>query len=266
MKRATTLLLLPLLLSAPPVHGQEGDEFNPLGRDIPIEQMERQLRIQLEWIEMSHETMTEMLEDESGMEVDGRLSGNAGPLRESVKELIDEKDARILETAIVTARSGQRAKVESIAEFIYPTEYDPPSTVTGTEAKSPRIRLAPQATAFETRNLGMTLEVDPVLGADDRTIDLNLAPEIVYLVDQENYGSFDGDDHEVEVVMPTFYTMKTTTQITMIDGQYTFLGAHSPFNEDTLRMDSERKVLLFLKTDIVYVGLDLPEKNSGKKE
>jgi hypothetical protein len=56
--------------------------------------------------------------------------------------------------------------------------------------------------------------------------------------------------------------MKTSTQITQIDGQYIFLGAHSPFNEDTMRMDSERKVLLFLKTDIVYVGLDLPAETA----
>jgi len=240
---------------------QEADEFNPLGRDLPVEQMAKQLRIQLEWIEMSHETLTELLEDESTMKVKGRLSSNAGPLRETIKELIDDKDAKLLETAIVTARSGQRAKVESITEYTYPTEYDPPAAITESESEK-TVSLAPQAAAFETRNLGMTLEVDAVLGADDRTIDLNLAPEIVYLLDQENYGSFDSRDSEVEVVMPTFYTMKTTTQITQIDGQYTFLGAHSPFNEDTTRMDSERKVLLFLKTDIVYVGLDLPAEKA----
>lgn len=241
---------------------QEAEEFNPLGRDLPIEEMSLQLRIQLEWIEMDHETFTGLLEDEESMKVQGRLSANAGPLRESVRKLVKEKDARMLETALVIARSGQRAKVESITEYIYPTEYDPPGMIAPSgEAKSTatKFRYTPNPTAFETRNLGVTLEVDPVLGADNKTIDLNLAPEIVYLVDQETYGEFDSESGEVDIVMPTFYTMKTTTQITLIDGEYTILGAHSPFNEDTMRTDPERKVIIFAKVDIVYAGLELPK-------
>jgi hypothetical protein len=241
---------------------QETEEFNPLGRDLPIEEMSLQLRIQLEWIEMDHETFTALLEDEESMKVQGRLSADAGPLRESVRKLVKEKDARMLETALVIARSGQRAKVESITEYIYPTEYDAPGMIVPSgEAKTTatRFRYTPNPAAFETRNLGVTLEVDPVLGADNKTIDLNLAPEIVYLVDQETYGEFDSESGEVDIVMPTFYTMKTTTQITLIDGEYTILGAHSPFNEDTMRTDPERKVIIFAKVDIVYAGLELPK-------
>ena len=34
-------------------------------------------------------------------------------------------------------------------------------------------------TAFETRNTGVTLEVEPVVGPDGITIDLNLVPQVV---------------------------------------------------------------------------------------
>ncbi len=252
--------LLLLAAASSWLRGQDAEDFNPIGRDLPTEQMQLQLRIQVEWIELSHEDLTTLLEEDEGMRRSERLSGNAGPLRDSIKSLIDKNDARILETAIVIARSGQRAKVESITEFIYPTEYDPPTAIVSSNSKEQSVSIAPQATAFETRNLGVTLEVDPVIGADDQTIDLNLAPEIVYLVDQENYGSFESDDSTVEVVMPTFYTMRTTTQIALMDGEYAFIGAHSPFNEKTMRTDPEHKVMLFVKADIVYVGLSLPEE------
>ncbi|MDF1852340.1 MAG: hypothetical protein P1U85_15985 [Verrucomicrobiales bacterium] len=248
----------------PPSQAQEGQDFNPLGRDLPIEQLDLQLRIQVEWIETSHEIVTALLEDDENARLKGKLSGNAGPLRKSLRELIEEDDARILETSIVIARSGQRAKVESIAEYIYPTEYDPPNSVLQSGKESEALTTAPQAAAFETRNVGTTLEVDPIIGVDNRTIDLNLAPEIVYLLDEVNYGDFESDESNVEVTMPVFYTIKTTTQLTMIDGEYALMGVHSPFNEKTFRSDPERKVLVFVKTDILHVGLGLPEEEEKK--
>ena len=260
MQRAVFFFLL-ATLGVASIHAQDGTDFNPLGRDLPIEQMERQIRIQVEWIELSHETLTELLENDENMRLSERLSGNAGPLRTALKGLIDDGDASILETAIVVARSGQRAKVESIAEYIYPTEYDPPTATVSSDDDSKSVSIAPQATAFETRNVGVTLEVDPVLGADERTIDLNLAPEIVYLVDEIVYGEFESEDSKVEVVMPTFYTIKNTTQLTMIDGEYALMGVHSPFNEKTMRADPSRKIALFVKSDVLYVGLGLPEES-----
>ena len=251
-----------LIAPFPQISAQEAT-FDPLGRDIPIEALDVQIRIQIEWIEVEHETLTGLLSNQESMKTRGRISANAGPLREAVAELIEKRDATILETSILNARSGQRAKVESIQEFIYPTEYDPPGMlVNGKEEKTntaDNFTTLPNPTAFETRNLGVTVEVDPVLGADGRTIDLNLAPEIVYLVDQEHYGTFSSDDGEVDILMPTIYTMKITTQVSMIDGEYFFLSAQSPFNADTLMPDQERKVMMFLKSDLVYSGLPLPD-------
>ena len=118
-----------------------------------------------------------------------------------IRALSQKKGVDLLSAPSVMARSGQRAKIEIIREFIYPTEYDPPEiptnfgslggtfgtggTVTG--GGFPVTPATP--TAFETRNTGVTLEVDPVLGADEFTIDLNLAPEVVEFDGFINYGS-----------------------------------------------------------------------------
>ena len=261
--RTAVLFLVPVVFAVP-AKTQEPD-FNPLGREVPIEALSAVIRIQLEWIEIDHADLTELIEDDAAMRNHGHLSTNAGPMREALQEMIEKRKATLLDTSILNARSGQRAKVESILEYIYPTEYDPPGMlVTGEEettsvAKS--FSYLPQATAFEVRNLGTTVEVDPVLGADSRTIDLNLAPEIVYLADTTNYGTHVEGKSEVEITMPSFYTIKTTTQVTLMDGEPFFLGAHGPFNEKEGRVDQERRVLIFVKADLLYAGLPLAEED-----
>ena len=44
-------------------------------------------------------------------------------------------------------------------------------------------------TAFETRNTGVTLEVEPTVGSDNYTIDMNLVPQVVEFEGFINYGS-----------------------------------------------------------------------------
>ena len=237
------------------------------GSGVPdTTKMEKEIRIQVEWIELSHEEFTAVMEEYGSSESNVLNSSNNGPLRAKLSQMIEEEKAEIIDTAVVMARSGQRAKVESIREFIYPTEYIPAGLnkkeKKKTESKSEEDDEAndkpaqlPIATAFETRNVGTTLEVDPVLGADERTSDLSLSPELVYHVGEEEYGSFKEKESEVNVKTPLFYTMKLTTQVTLIAGEYLFAGVQSPFGIESMKADRERKVMIFIKADVLYVGL-----------
>ncbi len=179
--------------------------------------------------------------------------------------------------SVVMARSGQRAKVESVREVVYPTKYIPAGlAVNSGETDGKKVEsesgpekgggvekraLLPTPDAFETRNVGTTLEVDPVLGADGSTVDLSLSPEIVYHVGEEEYGVYREGESEVVAKVPLFYTMKVTTQVTMIDGEYCFVAVQSPFQEEDDLADRERKVMVFFKTDVIYVG----SPREGKK-
>jgi general secretion pathway protein D len=158
-----------------------------------------------------------------------------------IRAMSQKKGVDLLSAPSVMARSGQRAKIEVIREFIYPTEYDPPEIpqqigdgFTGTAPVTPAT-----PTAFETRNTGVTLEVDPVLGADEFTIDLNMAPEVVEFDGFINYGSPILADTTIQIapgvfeqrvitenriVMPVFNTRRVTTQVTVWDGQTVALG------------------------------------------
>lgn len=210
------------------------------------ENAEKQFHILVEYIEVNHSDFSDWL-------FENRMSSDGTPLREEVQKWARDGEASILESVMVTARSGQRAKVESISEHIYPTEYDPPEIPNElTQAKdgdTPVTGVTP--TAFETRNLGLTLEVDPVLGADDTTIDLNLAPEIVQL---EGHTTWANDDHhkESQVKLPTFYTMKTTTQVTLLDGQYAFLSTLRPL--EPAEEGRNAIVLVFVRADVGSLG------------
>ncbi len=169
-----------------------------------------------------------------------------------IRALEQKKGVDLMSAPSVMARSGQRAKIEVIREFIYPTEYDPPeipnqigsSIGGGGGGGGGSIPVTPaNPTAFETRNTGVTLEVDPVLGADEFTIDLSLSPEVVEFDGFINYGTpiFSGGTSFTgglagggvfvptlltsnRILMPVFSTRKVTTQVTIWDGQTIAIG------------------------------------------
>lgn len=164
-----------------------------------------------------------------------------------IRALKQKKGVDLLSAPSVMARGGERAKIEVIREFIYPTEYDPPEipnqfgggiSTLGTGQTGGAFPVTPATpTAFETRNTGVTLEVDPVLGGDNFTINLNLAPEVVEFDGFINYGSpiqttatnALGFSEPVVITenrieMPVFNTRKVTTSVTIWDGQTVALG------------------------------------------
>lgn len=146
-----------------------------------------------------------------------------------IRALSQKTGADILSAPSVTARSGQQASIEVIREFIYPTEYDPPELPNVVAGGAFPVTPA-NPTAFETRSTGVTLEVDPVIGADGFTIDLNLAPEVVEFDGFVNYGSPISAGASTtpitanRIVMPVFSTRKVTTAVTVWDGQTVVIG------------------------------------------
>ncbi|MEM6916868.1 MAG: hypothetical protein AAF491_09910 [Verrucomicrobiota bacterium] len=210
------------------------------------DQAEKQIHILVEYIEVNHLDFSDWL-------LENRMSSDGTPLRKEAQKWARDGKASILESVMVTARSGQRAKVESISEHIYPTEVTlpsmPNSLTMGLSEEVPTTAVTP--TAFETRNLGVTLEVDPVMGRDELTIDLNLAPEIVQLEGHTVWSSEEVDE-KFQVKMPVFYMMKTTTQVTLIDGQYAFLSTLRPL--EPAEEDRDAIVLVFVRADVGSLG------------
>ena len=217
----------------------------------------QQVRVQVEFIDVSHEQLTELM-------FGPKVPANDGELRQQVAQLIKDGKATILETLLCTSRSGQKATSESVEEFIYPTEYEPaelPNTVhikdkeEGDQPTGPRRDLAtgPTPTAFDTRNIGSTLKIEPTLGSDGKLIDLRLVPEIVYHVGNRVWAEWKGEHGNSPIQMPTFYSLRINTGLFLTDGKTMLAAALSPKNQNGVA-DFTRKLMVFVKADVVTAG------------
>ncbi len=166
-----------------------------------------------------------------------------------MRGLSQKKGTDLMTAPSVTARSGQKATIEIIREFIYPTEYEPPelpntvgatgSSLTGSSSTGFPVTPA-TPTAFETRNTGVTLEIEPTIGENDFVIDLRFVPEIVEFEGFVNYGSPIQtpstsiiDDvlltetvtlTENRIEMPVFSSRRVNTALTIYDGYTVAVG------------------------------------------
>lgn len=224
------------------------DEFDPLG-EVAENELPKIVRVQVEFIELWQETMTSLLY------VPGK-SANDTELRAKLQKLLDAGEAKMLETQVATARSGQKATSESIHEYIYPTEYDPP-VGPGAEGESNLPQAFPMnpatPTAFETRNVGSTLEIEPTIDESGKVIDLRFIPELIYHTGNEIWTEITEGENTYRIQMPNFYTIRTQSSVVLITGQPFLVAAASPI-DDKGDADFSRKILIFVRADILTAG------------
>ena len=162
-----------------------------------------------------------------------------------LRALNQQKGVDLVSAPKVTTKSGQRATIQIVREFRYPTEYDLPQvTQTPGSIYTPATPTTP--TSFETKPVGITLEVEPTVGPDGYTIDLILSPRVVEFDGFINYGSpintvvtlvpsvsapfiFPSLNAPFVVTQniinkPVFSTREVTTEVTVYDGQTVVIG------------------------------------------
>ena len=186
-----------------------------------------------------------------------------------IRALNQKKGIDLLSAPRVTTKSGQRAVIEIVREFRYATQYQPPQVPSitggggGTGTVSISVVTPTTPTAFETRNTGVTLEVEPVVGPDGVTIDLNLVPQVVEFEGFVNYGSpIFGINPSIltnalnsQVLLtqnvinqPIFSTRKVTTSVSVYDGSTVVLGGL--MREDVQKTEDRTPII----GDIPLVG------------
>ncbi|WP_035611513.1 hypothetical protein [Haloferula sp. BvORR071] len=257
-------LMLPVLSAqeVPPASDDKPPQPAEAAKDPagPAAEGPKVVQVQVEMIEVSHEALTGLL----FMRPKG--SADATPLRQEIQEMVKTGKAKILETQIVTGRSGEKCSVESIQELIYPKEYEPaeiPNNLTLPEkvgevnpeiAKALAGLVTPHnPSAFESRNVGSTLEIEPTTDATGKLIDLRFAPNLVWhtgnTIWQERK---DVLGNELKIEEPEFYSLRATTALTMKDGAYSLAAVLSPKDQEG-HADMERKVMMFVKCDVLSV-------------
>ncbi len=159
-----------------------------------------------------------------------------------MRGLDQKKGVDIMAKPAIMTRSGQTSSVHILREFIYPTEYEPPELPNsvgggfdgglgggGGGGTSPVTPATP--TAFEKKDVGISLEVLPVADANRTSVDLTVNPTFSDFDGFVNYGSpINSTTQDVlgnptvsevtsnSILMPVFSVQKANTQITVADG------------------------------------------------
>ncbi len=191
-----------------------------------------------------------------------------------LRALDQQKGVDLLSAPKVTTKSGQRATIQLVREFRYPVQFDPPQIPQ--TAAATNITFTPTTPSqFETRNIGVELEVEPTVGPDGFTIELNLSPRVTEFDGFINYGSpiqtsvqsiigtltATGNSFlttlgpattlqlsENVINQPIFSVRQVTTQVTVYDGQTVVLGGL--MREDIQKVEDKTPII----GDIPLVG------------
>ena len=188
-----------------------------------------------------------------------------------LRGLNNQKGVDLQAAPSIITRSGQRANITIVRELRYPTAWTPPkipATVRGSGAV-PIVGSSPSA--FEKRDLGIILDVEPVVGDDNRTVELDLAPVTTDVEGFIDYGTpiknqvpgtgVNGIPSQYtnvlnQILQPVFRTNKVTTKVTVWDGQTVVLGGVVTDQ----RVDIQDKVPFL--GDLPFIGRSFQSKAS----
>lgn len=160
-----------------------------------------------------------------------------------MRALDQKKGVDVMARPSVVTRSGQSTSVSVVREFIYPSEYEPPELPNsvgdngnggGGGGTSPVTPATP--TAFETREVGVNLEVLPVVDENKQYVNVTLNPVFTDFDGFVNYGSPINSTQQgligpetVEItpnaiLMPVFSVNKLHTNVDILDGATVVIG------------------------------------------
>jgi general secretion pathway protein D len=192
-----------------------------------------------------------------------------------IRALSQQKGVDLVSAPKVTTKSGNKATIKIIREFPYPDSFDPPSLPQQTSREGQGQQTFPPGALisggivtpsspnnFATKELGVSLEVEPQVGADNFTIDLSLNPQIIDFDGFVNYGSpifnarFDEKVYlanplgtgvvqtvatENVINQPIFSVRQVSTNVSIWDGQTVALGGL--IREDVQKVNDKVPIL-----------------------
>ncbi|MEP6670884.1 MAG: hypothetical protein ABJF10_17125 [Chthoniobacter sp.] len=147
--------------------------------------------------------------------------------------MIKTREATLLAWPMVRTVDGSRAVSETIVEKRYPTEFEPPHEPRTFGPPIPEPGHINEATvegtpnAFETRNTGVTLEVEPTVLSQGKRIYLRLEPSRTELLRMEDYGPvLTVHNTLISAPQPLFASPRTHLDLTVRSGQRQLIAAH----------------------------------------
>ncbi len=169
---------------------------------------------------------------------------------QTVQDAATQGNARIVRSLWLEGKGGQRSKVSNVIEHHYTTELSlpGPSQPAADDKTKPSPGRSLLGVLSEMMQAGTTWEVDPVIGADARTIDINWllrhhpAPSTLLVSDEAPPEGV----HRLAVPQWEYPEHQTDTAITLLSGSTRLLALWKP---DKAEGDVMQAV--FLRADVV---------------
>ena len=214
----------------------------------------QQVRVVVQVIEVPHAVLTKWTTGE-------KLTGEE--LYERAAKLASGGGAEVLDTNMLMVRSGERAFHESVAEFIYPTEYsvegldrvfDPPESLQ-------LFRRAIRPLVFldsETRDVGTTVEIEAAVSNNGTMVDLRLSYE---MLDRESlmvWWKFRDRWGDASIKKPIFETKHSSSQMVLTPGKFELCNVFAPKPAAVPAVKTRQ--LVFVRCEVLKADADLPRK------
>ncbi len=146
--------------------------------------------------------------------------------------MIARNAAELIGAPVLWMQSNQRGVTETVEEIRYPTEFVWHSVPQNFNPVSGYVPAPPPPSpyfpfslpfdvpiAFETRNVGVTLEMEPTVGPGGQLIDVNIVPQHVsYEGVTRLFSTTGGNDWRYQ--QPKFRFLRTTTVLTCRSGEW----------------------------------------------
>lgn len=226
------------------------DEFD-FTDEHPLATPPQYFILQLEYIQIDQLTLTSLLYG------DGILK-TVKEHRKTIKNLINEGKATLLETSIVTGENNDISRGESVLQFVYPTEYEPaimPKPNKDGDIPEGAIAVGPTPTAFEERPVGLITEIEGRIfnSQKGRQVRVELEPEWISYEGNMDWATWKDNFGTANISMPLFYKLSFKTGVTFKHNQYRILGIHSQKNAKGFP-SSDKKIIVFARAIIKEAG------------
>ncbi|MCF6311163.1 MAG: type II and III secretion system protein [Verrucomicrobiales bacterium] len=178
--------------------------------------------------------------------------GDHTPERNAVRQLMKQGDAKLIALPSILSRSGQRSKIIDA--------YEVPFLANALPQKDVKAKKTPQPLEITSRPVGTLFEVDPVLGADNWTIDLSFQLE-------HHTGPPEFIDVSDQLKTPVFHNKEITTQVTLLKESYLLIGTWKPTGKPEYE-NSDLMHVIFLTANVQNTrdyGVLAPQENEASK-
>jgi hypothetical protein len=161
---------------------------------------------------------------------------------------------------VVRTISNQRMVLQSQAEYKFPTEFTQPGTpcIIPERGNEPKMPLPISPTAFEKRDVGDSMEGEPTLSPDAKSVEFQFSVAHEAFAKRKKWGQ-----GLAELEQPQFEVQKISSNITASVGAPRLIGTLNPPFGNGLSARTEQNVWFCFITATVVQNNAAPQKKTG---